>query len=547
MRAVIYARYSSENQRDASIEDQVRTCKAEIGRRAYALTQTYADHAISGSTNLRPGYQKLLEDARIGQFDVVVAEALDRLSRDQESIAGLYKALTFAGVKLVTVSEGDINELHVGLKGTMNALFLKDLAIKTRRGLEGRVRQGKSAGGLPYGYEVVRQFAADGQPIGGLRRIKRSEANVVQRAFKLFASGKSPKAIATLFNNDKIPAPSGGLWAETTIRGHAKRHCGVLRNDIYRGKLIWNRQRFVKDPVSGKRLPRANPESQWVTQDVPELRIVSDDLWDKVQARFRDVRNMPNVRASMATKFWEQRRPRHILSGLVKCGCCDGTYAGVGKDYLACSTARRFGTCENRAGVRRHDLEVAVLGALKDNLLQPDLVEEFIRGYHEEINRKAAAAGATMAASQRRLAKVKKDIDAIIDNLIAGYRNETMKRRLDQLEDERIELERKLAEPPPTTIRVHPNLAKLYREKVENLAKSLADDEIRDASAEILRSLIDAVIVTPKGSGHEVLVKGEIGRLVRFANPKMQQNQCSVKVVAGAGNQRFLQLAEAWL
>src|SRR5438445_1800186 len=133
MRAAIYARYSSELQRDASIEDQVRLCKARIDTEKWTPAGVYTDHAMSGSIRMRPGYQKLLEDARAGSFDVVVSEALDRLSRDQEDVAALYKHLSFAGVKLVTTAEGEINELHVGLKGTMNALYLKDLAEKTRR------------------------------------------------------------------------------------------------------------------------------------------------------------------------------------------------------------------------------------------------------------------------------------------------------------------------------------------------------------------------------------------------------------------------------
>jgi site-specific DNA recombinase len=159
-RAVIYARYSSDNQRDASIEDQVRQCRARIEQEGWQLGAAYSDHAISGATILRPGYQRMLEDARAGRFDVLVAEALDRLSRDQENIAGLFKQLSFAGVRLITLSEGEVGELHVGLKGTMNALFLKDLAQKTRRGLEGRVRQGKSGGGLSFGYDVVRKLDA---------------------------------------------------------------------------------------------------------------------------------------------------------------------------------------------------------------------------------------------------------------------------------------------------------------------------------------------------------------------------------------------------
>ena len=102
MRAVIYARYSSELQRDASIEDQVRSCKARIEVEGWALVCTYTDHAQSGASHLRPGYQQLLSDARAGAFEVVVAEALDRLSRDQEHVAGFFKQLTFCGVKIVT-------------------------------------------------------------------------------------------------------------------------------------------------------------------------------------------------------------------------------------------------------------------------------------------------------------------------------------------------------------------------------------------------------------------------------------------------------------
>ena len=96
---------------------------------------------------LRPGVQALMQDAMSGKFDLLYAEALDRISRDQEDIAAIYKRLTFAGVKVVTLSEGEISELHIGLKGTMNALFLKDLAQKTHRSLRGRVEAGRSGGG----------------------------------------------------------------------------------------------------------------------------------------------------------------------------------------------------------------------------------------------------------------------------------------------------------------------------------------------------------------------------------------------------------------
>ena len=147
MRAALYARYSSDNQREASIADQLRSCRLHAERQGWTIVEEYSDHAVSGASMIRAGVQALLGDALRRRFDVVLTESLDRLSRDQEDIAGFYKRTLFAGIKIVTLAEGEISELHVGLKGTMGALYLKDLALKTRRGLEGRVRAGRSGGG----------------------------------------------------------------------------------------------------------------------------------------------------------------------------------------------------------------------------------------------------------------------------------------------------------------------------------------------------------------------------------------------------------------
>jgi DNA invertase Pin-like site-specific DNA recombinase len=138
-RIALYARYSSDQQREASIEDQLRLCRLYAEKQGWVVAETYHDRAVSGASLIRPGIQELLADALRGRFQVVLAEALDRISRDQEDVAGVFKRMAFAGVKIITLSEGEITHLHVGLKGTMNALFLKDLADKTRRGMRGRV------------------------------------------------------------------------------------------------------------------------------------------------------------------------------------------------------------------------------------------------------------------------------------------------------------------------------------------------------------------------------------------------------------------------
>lgn len=197
-RVALYARYSSDHQRDASIEDQLRLCRDFAARQNWMIVESYADRAVSGASLLRTGIQALIADAQRGRFDAVLAEGLDRISRDQEDVAGVFKRLRFAGVKIVTLAEGDICELHVGLKGTMNALFLKDLAAKTHRGIRGRVEKGKYSGGNCYGYIVAKRLDACGEPIRGEREIIAEEADIIRRIFRDYAAGLSPPRIVSV-------------------------------------------------------------------------------------------------------------------------------------------------------------------------------------------------------------------------------------------------------------------------------------------------------------------------------------------------------------
>ncbi len=223
--AAIYARYSSDLQRDASIEDQIRLCKERAKREGWRVVNCYTDHAISGASLIRPGMQMLLQDAQAGKFDVIVAEAIDRLSRDQEDIAHIYKRTRFAGVRIVTLSEGDVNELHIGLKGTMGALFLKDLADKTRRGLRGRVEAGKSGGGNSFGYDVVRRLDDEGLPVRGERKINAAQAGIVRRIFNDYAQGQSTAGdCQATEQGSRCRSLRHGMGAEHDSRQSGSRH-----------------------------------------------------------------------------------------------------------------------------------------------------------------------------------------------------------------------------------------------------------------------------------------------------------------------------------
>lgn len=344
MRAAIYARYSSDLQSAASIKDQVRLCRERAEQEGHEVVEVFSDYAISGGhLNSRPGMLSLLERARAGDFDLVLAEALDRLSRDQEDIAAIYKRLGHAGVMIITLSEGEINELHVGLKGTMNALYLKDLAQKTRRGQRGRVEAGKIPGGNSYGYRMLRELQDNGTVTTGEREINEQEARIIRRIFKDYASGLAPRRIAAGLNAEAIPSPRGGQWNASTINGSRQRRNGILNNELYIGRITYNRQRFVKDPETGKRVSRPNPEALWVTSDVPHLRIVDQETWDTVQA----------LKGRYSSQRGNKRQTRkRLLSGLLRCGACGGSMTIVNRERYSCSAKRERGTCSNPVGIR---------------------------------------------------------------------------------------------------------------------------------------------------------------------------------------------------
>ncbi len=555
-RVALYARYSDDKQRSASIEDQFRICREQAKREDWKIVATYKDAAISGASMiLRPGIQMLLQDAQAGEFDIVLAEALDRVSRDQADVATLFKHLKFAGVPMVTLAEGEITELHVGLKGTMNALFLKDLAAKTHRGIRGRVEEGKSGGGNAFGYRVVRKFDARGEPIRGDREIDEAQAEVVRRIFRDFAGGVSPKGIARTLNDNHVPGPDGKLWNDTTIRGHVSRGTGILNNELYIGKLVWNRLRYIKNPSTGKRVSRVNPTSEWITTDVPDLRIVDDELWQAAKARQGEIaEKFANVTEAVRAHHKNKQlrgahRPKSLLSGLIFCGCCGGPYSLRGADRFACSNHVSNGSCTNSRTIRREDLEDRVLAGLQDRMMAPETAEKAMRAYAEETNRLNRERRSNADTWKVEIAKIEKDIRGMIEAIKAGMFHESMKGEMTALEDRKKELGTLLADVPEDKPDLLPSAAGVYARKVAKLTEALNQSEERPEAAEALRGLIERIVLAPGPNRGEIdaMLYGELGQILNWIEKQAVGNTAknntpgaaragvSVSVVAGAG------------
>jgi DNA invertase Pin-like site-specific DNA recombinase len=171
---------------------------------------------------------QLMDAARQRLFDVVVVEALDRLSRDMEDLAGLHKRLSFQGIEIQAVHDGTAGAILIGIRGLVGQMQREDGAKKVRRGMAGVVRDGRHAGGRAYGYRAV-----PGRP--GELEIIEEEASVVRRIFVAYASGRPPRDIAHDLNREGVRPPRGRCWNASTINGNAQRGAGLIFNELYVG------------------------------------------------------------------------------------------------------------------------------------------------------------------------------------------------------------------------------------------------------------------------------------------------------------------------
>lgn len=520
LRAVIYARYSSEHQREASIDDQIKVCRRYGVAQGWTIVESYSDAAISGaSAILRPGFQRLVHDAERRTFDLLICEAIDRLGRKLADVATMYDRLTFLGVKVHATSVGPVTQVHIGIMGTMAQMMLTDMRDKVKRGQLGRARAGRSPGGLAFGYEVVPQ-AADAKE-GGERRIVPAEAAVVVRVFREYAAGRSPRKIAHLLNEEGVPGPGGRPWGDTTVRGQADRGTGLLNNSVYNGLLSWNRCSYVKDPRTGLRVARVNPSDQWEEVAVPELRIVHAELWQAVKARQAAVKFEVGKDASGRALNRAHRR-KYLLSGLLTWVVCGGGYTIVNPGRFGCAAHRSKSTHSNSHTITQQHLDERVLSGLKERMLSPHLVGEFIRAFAEE-----AAAGQVEAAGQRtrltrELADVHRRLDGVLRAVENGAWSDTLHARLSELEQRKAELTRQSANASTTdtVVVLHPNAAEIYKQKVANLAASLANPNISQEAGEALAALIDRIVLTPSEVEPDRLaieVRGELAAVLSAA------------------------------
>ena len=365
-RLAIYARYSSDLQKPTSLEDQISLCRRYIENgvlgRGSPVIEVYTDAALSGRTlEHRAGIQRLARDLTRYTFTAVVTEHVDRLARDQLDAAQIFKHIRTCGAVLYTTERPDaLDTLYFGIRGAMSAYHLENLADKTRRGHQGKATRGLFPAGLSYGYRVVPScYDKSGSLVKGERAIDPDQAQVVRRIFREYADGFSLKVIARRLNADGIPTQRGGSWSPGSLLGSIKERRGLLHNRLYIGKLIYNRTRLKP---GGHRRVLLNPEQEWIVAERPDLRIVEDAVWHKVQARLeqtlaKQASGRLQGRRSEDTLLSSEASARLLrgllpesggrLLGLVFCKPCGSRKILSGRRHYICAQAKQAGTCRN--------------------------------------------------------------------------------------------------------------------------------------------------------------------------------------------------------
>lgn len=368
-----------------------------------------------------------------------------------------------------------------------------------KRGQKARVEAGFSPSSCAYGYKVVRgRVDAKGRNVNGVREIDEAAAAIILRIYRDYITGQSISNIVAALNAEGIPSPSGGLWKRNMVMGGLKKQEGVLRNEIYTGKLIYNRSYLVRDPISRKKRQIALPEDKWTRVYVPHLRIVSDDVWQQVRQLDQANRERKHTTSRRPLPDILNTHNQHALTGWVRCGRCGGVKSLASDSRYVCSNWRYARTGTNSRGSKEPELLDAVFSALLGRTKSgADFRPVFLQGLAEQIREHKA----NQKAEQETLDRIKRLLAAVE----RGIDEEHTVGRITELQQELSSIRQKMEDRAPITL---PSEAELRSILYRHIGKIRISNDVL-MTRTLFKLLVDKVTTTPiesKESGETVQI-----------------------------------------
>jgi DNA invertase Pin-like site-specific DNA recombinase len=542
IRCAIYTRYSSDLQRPTSSEDQIRNCRAAAKDKGWDVLDEYvrSDEEVSGRTLVgRDGLADLMRRAEQNPkpFDCILIDDTSRLGRYLPDVLKESDTLLYHGVfiyfvtdRLDTRDEGS-RIIHM-VKGYGDERYSKDLAKKVHRGQEGCIRKGYTAGGTCYGYK--NKYLTDptvkerGQyrVVGVEQEIVPEQAAVVMRIMEMRGAGLSFSQIGKTLNAERVAAPRRKykgkiqeVWVPSSIKE-------ITKNELYRGVRVWNRTEKLLHPIRGKKAKRVRPQLEWIRVGVPGLRIVSDELWDRVQQVNQRMKDLIYGRRQGGFNRTPASRT-YLFSGRLTCGICGGKYSVIigghpSKVRYGCTNHRFRNTCTNKITILRNRLEPQLISAISSNLLDSRLAQQRIRDFSEQL--KAAieleeklAAEAESNGPSLNAERVDLETQAVrLADAIGqhGY-SSVLSAQLSKVEARLAEIDRLLAAKPAAKLPqfTDQQIAEFLRHECQDFCDALTSDP--EFARQEIQKRIKCLVLTPKDTpeGSVFEVSGDVSLL----------------------------------
>jgi site-specific DNA recombinase len=545
LRCACYTRFSTDKQTPISTEDQIRKCREFAEAKGWTLLDhhLYTDEAVSGAGGDRDGLKSMLAAAKSlpRPFDAILVDDTSRLSRNVGDASRIREQLGFVGVRIIAVSQGidsqdEQSEVLFDVHALVDTLYIKELGKKTHRGLEGLALRGFHTGGNCYGYSNVR---VEG---GAKLEVNESEATIVGRIFEMAATGSSLKKIAKTLNLEKIAPPrprakkQNSTWCPTAI--HA-----MLRREMYAGRVIWNRSRFVKSPGTNKRICRPRPRSEWRLIDRPELRIVSSELWERVQARLAWTKKIygQQTRNGLLNRTASSQ---YLLSGIVKCAVCGGNLVITsgrsrrGHRRYGCSHHFYRGTCANGLQIRKDWLEEKLLAGLQQAVLQPEAVSYAVEEFCRQLKEAAGNLSREVERAIEQKGKVQAELNRLVTAVADSGHSTFLIEAIDQREQQLRNLDERLNACGLGLRQVQPaDVTDFAKNRLTTLSE-LVNSDVTQARAELLRHVREIRLVPRETeTGSDYVAEGEWNLLGTYPEIDRARHLLGVRarLVAGVG------------
>lgn len=433
-RACAYIRYSSDNQRDESLEAQIRAIKEFGYAKGYEIVKVYQDKAKSATTDRRPGFQQMIKDSANDIFDVVIVHKLDRFSRDKYDSAQYKRKLKQNGVKLVSVTENlDDSPESVILESVIEGMaeyYSKNLAREVMKGMKETAYQAKHTGGLPpLGYDVNEEKKYV---------INEREAESVRLIFEMYTARYTLSQMVNELNSRGFKTKAGAIFKHNSINS-------VLTNEKYTGVYIFNKS--AKKDAYGRRNSHLQKDpSEIIRIEGGMPQIIDKELYEKAQEI---------LRSRKKSKAVNKAKESYLLSGIIKCGECG--YAMYGNRRQAkskplyvsyrCGCRKRTSSnvCSNKE-IRKEYIEEYVLTELEARIFNDKSIPLLVEGINEELKKQSEGDEDKRGIIEKELKDIEKQIGNIVMAITNGFIQEEFKVKMEELKERKAYLEGKLVD-----------------------------------------------------------------------------------------------------